>query len=349
MYWSKLRAAFFTISFIFLFVFYSPLVGMEGGSSSTSITELNVERHDPPFFLIKLPDGRLIYILGALHSIPINMALSPQTLEELERVAKIETPILLTEHSATNTVNLEHMPKAKIGMSESWMNEHKHKGIIPKEGFQQLFKLVKDKIFIDMIHSSNIEISALLTLDPWLAAPILQMHIGVLYKKKFGGFEHDLENSEPWKSYWKAIRFLETHETLLDISHHNAEQDYVENLKWINSSLRLALIISTFDESSQAQEAIKNERLRDIGYYIWNHINDTERYETSIERNKAWVIKTHEELKGSDKVFLIVIGTAHLSGQENFLSLLLKSFSDSQIELMRYSNKDGWIHFEYKH
>lgn len=322
---------------------------MEGGSSSTSITELNVERHDPPFFLIKLPDGRLIYILGALHSVPINMALSPQTLEELERVAKIETPILLTEHSATNTVNLEHMPKAKIEISESWMHEKKHKGTIPKEGFEQFAKLAQDKIFMDMIHQSENKIMTLLTLDPWLAAPILQMHIGVLYKKKFGGFEHDLENSEPWKSYWKAIRFLETHETLLKIAQHNAVTDYKNNLEWINNSIRLSLIISLYDENSNAQEAIKNERLQYIRHYIWSHINDTERYETSIERNKAWVIKTHEELKGSDKVFLLVMGTAHLSGQENFLSLLLKSFSDSQIELMRYSNKDGWINFEYKH
>ncbi|MGV8964337.1 MAG: hypothetical protein ACOH2V_13295 [Candidatus Saccharimonadaceae bacterium] len=317
----------------------------------------NLARKDPPFFKITV-EGKVIYILGALHGIPVQTALPPQAFNKLHEIVvtshETEKTILLLEHSATNEINLSvgNRESAKIGMTKSWVMPQHHQHYLTENNKKEFMRINSHNIFIDMEHVSDLPVRTLIELDPWLSAPILQIHVGVLMKKKFGGFEHDLETSEFWKPHWKAIHFLEDHQTVLDLAKEKAQDIYKDNLEWINGCLGLSVIESTYDTNPHIKKDFIVDHLQQINHYLWSHINDTDRYELSIARNHSWVIKTQDKLRRDDNIFLLVMGTAHLSGQENFLFLLLNSFRKEgsfgyghEVVVERFSNEEGWVKF----
>jgi hypothetical protein len=132
-----------------------------------------------------------------------------------------------------------------------------------------------------------------------------------------------------------------------------ASQMYRSNLEWINGCLNLSVIESTYDKNPRIKKDFIVDHLQQINHYLWSHIYDGERYELDIVRNHSWVIKTQNELKGDDNIFLLVMGTAHLSGQENFLFLLLNSFREEgsfgyghEVVVERFSNEEGWVNLK---
>lgn len=336
-------------------------ISMESDTIEIDINPASIIRNDPPFYRISVP-GRIkpIYILGSIHPLPLNLALTGSAYQQLETIVK-GSPKFFIEHKGGGEKYLEYISKEK--MHSTWEEDRYIKGKIDTIYLQELNSPENHNININIdldrsINISPVHFSDLKTLNPWLAAPILDVHVGTLYRKKFGGFEYDIRSK--WRNYLPHEEYLEEFDDLIKLMQESSGKNYDNDLYCIQQSLILLRQIKLYDNSDNAKGYIKRIYTNHINNYtFWDHNNSEKADAGTILRNKLWVDKL-EKLNfldsDHDKDILIVVGADHLKGPENFMHLLLhyiktyalsKNADVNQIKVSRFSNDNSWKDFDF--
>lgn len=303
-------------------------------TSSINIDVGNVELFDPPFYLIETEDNKLIYILGGIHPLPVTKALSETAFNELDRIAKTK-PMFITEHSASNEVNLSMLNKATT--LKDWINN----GIIIDTHRHLFAEIQNEYITVDTETKSEIlQLKQLKNYDPWIVLPIITIHIGSILKKKFSSFEHSILHI--WGNDLSPEHYLEEHADTLLAEEKSAAHKYHYNIGGIDYFLSQLKIAMNYETDHESQEHFKLQFLNHIENFKWENLHKREEEDApTIERNHIWVKTFLEKYYQQKQTFLIVVGLGHLEGPNNFLFLLLSRLKIKG-NIKRFSNEHGW-------
>lgn len=343
-----------SISFIALLItvfFMNPAITMDTSHTAPHVDVSTAIRHDPPFYKIFMPSGAFIYILGSIHPLPVELALTHDAYEELGKIATKETPMYFTEHSTDNVENLKHFHEAATG--KPWLTDP----TIIHNNREKWETIRNEKINISLDLNGHIEVSnnhiyELEDIDPWLAAPTFAIHCGAFLKRKFGSFEHNI--LVKWGEHLQPINYLESHEYALNAFKNNALKGYHDHIGWINAVLTSYTAMENYDSDELSRNFMKERYIKFIENYNSIHYSSMQKAAAStIERNHEWV-KNLMKYFNSSRNLLIVVGAAHLEGPENFLIILLNniekhanlnSHEQVKIKVQRYRNGMGWTNF----
>lgn len=312
-------------------------------------------QEDPCFFKIKdsLKD-RNIYVLGSAHVLPLEDSLSPKALDELQKIAKEEKPILLTEHSISNRHALSLLDKMEVQDSPN-LEEYKF--------------LLDDKVLVTPKEESNKSIRDLFQYPGWIVAPILSTHYGSLFYPNFGGTEYALENDNKWQKHWSNVQYLEgvDHYDILK-NNNNLDKKHnelwirktLEKLSYINPILGRSWALKDYDKFKNAEE--RNDFLvleKEGCVKSTNSILDNTRKnylstgweciyfedfeyipQSAFERNKLWA-KNFDLLDDKKSNYLFVVGNGHLAGYTKKVSFLYYLQDLFKEKLERFVNQSS--------
>lgn len=313
--------------------------------------KLNVsvtKRKYPPFFRLILgpaeekkeeEEEQIVYVLGSLHTVPININLSQNSISELIRINS-EGARFFTEHEITNRFAFEKLKKIHKQEFTWWSggrmkNTHLYTDLMNEKigdyTFEELTKL-------------NV---------PWLIRIILATHVNSIYYKLLGGMEVELSEMK-----WLSHDYLEKPDVVLkqlesqDLISFREEKYFMFLLSVIKKYLDSWKLIKDINSSNKY---IVREFLDSLKEYQWSAINDNRIHipKTTITRNESWVEEVLGHLSNSKDNFLIVVGDGHLSKPGvNFLSLLASSLIKRVKKIERFIPSSGvkgkWVLVDIK-
>ena len=192
---------------------------------------------DPCFFRVTTQNERKIYVLGSVHSIKIEDVFSVPALEELRKVANEENPILFTEHILSNQAAFQIIDTCRdeVRAKRNWSSS------VISEEYESL---TDQPLYTAVGRFSQYRIRDIFEFEPWLAAPILSTHAGIIFYPNFGGTEYNLESDEFWRSCWSSICYLEGPEHY-DLLKEAAPREGQHNLDWIRSTFNKLLLMKS--------------------------------------------------------------------------------------------------------
>lgn len=306
---------------------------------------------DPCYFRVTAQDGRRIYVLGSIHSIKIEDAFPKEALEEFRRIATEEHPVLFTEHVLSNKHALQIIESEKnaVQAKQDWSSS-----IITRE----YHSLLSQKLFIEVGGISEYTVGDMLKIEPWLAAPILSTHAGIIVYPNFGGTEYNLETDEIWKNCWSKVCYLEGPEHY-DLLKKASVQDAQFTLGWIKSifdklllansilvkpqgnegSLELAVLESEKETATMNMTKLLEGAKMRFKVRGWKSVKSSSQSfpRSVIARNHLWsdfIINrlSHTSLEQEPQPYVIVVGDGHLAGDDSFFSLLITAIKPQSVE-----------------